>query len=473
MTLTLTIENETNLPDGGPLSVAIQGKRGIDIGRDSHLDWTLPDPTRFISGKHCEVRYRDGSYWLHDVSTNGTFLYGADHRLQTPHRLRNGDRFTIGTYIIAAAIAGDEGSAEATSQAAGAAAGAVDYQQLWANPEGVAPPINAKQLKPAELRAPPRPDFLDWAVDVPDPFRESAPAAASGADGSAPSRGRAADPKVDPAMDWAAGPSHAPSVPPPPPLVPTPRRPGSGARAENPWDDDGPPAKETPSAFAQARSSAADLPSEHPAFAPAGGEIGSPDAFLRQLARSAGLPEDLFTRADSAALAQQLGAVLRIVTENLMQLLSARAQSKQLARSAAHTMVQAVDNNPLKFAPSAQEALRIMFGPPTQSYLDSQRAIEQSFEDVKRHQIKTYSAMQHALRMLMADLGPQAIEQGTQGDRGLAGLLTSHKAKLWDAYVARWQAKVRQGDGGPIEAFMLYFAEYYDRGGDEPPRSTW
>ena len=53
MTLTLTIENETSLPDGGPLSVTIQGKRGIDIGRDSHLDWTLPDPTRFISSRHC------------------------------------------------------------------------------------------------------------------------------------------------------------------------------------------------------------------------------------------------------------------------------------------------------------------------------------------------------------------------------------------------------------------------------------
>jgi type VI secretion system protein ImpI len=136
-------------------------------------------------------------------------------------------------------------------------------------------------------------------------------------------------------------------------------------------------------------------------------------------------------------------------------------------------MVQAVDNNPLKFAPSAQDALRIMFGPPTQSYLNTQRAIEQSFEDLKRHQIKTYSAMQHALNMLMADLGPQAIEQGIPEDRGIASMLTSRNARLWDAYVARWQAKVRHGDGGPIEAFMLYFTEYYDRDGDEPPRSTW
>ena len=96
MTLTLTIENETKLPDGGPLSVTIQGQRGIDIGRDSHLDWTLPDPSRFVSGRHCEVRWRDGGYWLHDISTNGTFMNGAESRLKAPHRLRNGDRFIIG-----------------------------------------------------------------------------------------------------------------------------------------------------------------------------------------------------------------------------------------------------------------------------------------------------------------------------------------------------------------------------------------
>ena len=61
--LTLRIENETTLPDGGPLSISVEGTRGIDIGRDQYLDWTLPDPNRFISGKHCEIRWRDGDFW--------------------------------------------------------------------------------------------------------------------------------------------------------------------------------------------------------------------------------------------------------------------------------------------------------------------------------------------------------------------------------------------------------------------------
>ena len=97
MVLRFNIENEPNLPDGGPVSFTVTGRRSVDIGRDRHLDWTLPDPARMISGKHCEVHFRDGGYWLHDVSTNGTFLNGADQRMRGPHRLRDGDRLRSAT----------------------------------------------------------------------------------------------------------------------------------------------------------------------------------------------------------------------------------------------------------------------------------------------------------------------------------------------------------------------------------------
>ena len=165
---------------------------------------------------------------------------------------------------------------------------------------------------------------------------------------------------------------------------------------------------------------------------------------------------------DPAELAQQIGTTLQLLVENLMQLLSARQQTKRLARSSSHTIIQATDNNPLKLCPSAQDALRIMFGPGTASYLDARRAIREGFEDLKTHQIKTYSAMQHALVILMADLDPKTIEHETDGGASIGGLLQPRKAKLWDAYKARW-AKVGGRGGEPIEAFMRYFAEYYDR----------
>ena len=72
--LHLKLDNVTNLPDGGPTSLDVQGRRSVDIGRNTYLDWTLPDPARVVSGRHCEIHFRDGGYWITDISTNGTFL---------------------------------------------------------------------------------------------------------------------------------------------------------------------------------------------------------------------------------------------------------------------------------------------------------------------------------------------------------------------------------------------------------------
>ena len=69
------------------------------------------------------------------------------------------------------------------------------------------------------------------------------------------------------------------------------------------------------------------------------------------------------------------------------------------------------------------------------------------------------------LKMLVEDLDPQAINEATAQDGGLGGLIGSRKAKMWEAYVARWDAKTAPYENGLIDAFMIYFAECYDRGG--------
>ena len=201
MTLTLQLVNETTLPDGGPVSFRISGKRGIDIGRAAHLDWTLPDPTRYISSKHCEIRYQDGGYWLHDVSTNGTFLNGADNRMHAPHRLRNGDRFQVGHYIVAVTVDGaDEVIDEVVRGTAPPPVHVSNDQELWVNQGDIPPPIDPKQLRPTRHSAPVHPDFLDWSADVPDPFHERGP------DFSAPSSKKTTPAPALSDMDWAEGP---------------------------------------------------------------------------------------------------------------------------------------------------------------------------------------------------------------------------------------------------------------------------
>ena len=445
MGLTLTIENETSLPDGGPLSVSVAGRRGLDIGRDQHLDWTLPDPSRAISAKHCEVRYRDGGYWLYDVSTNGTFLNGSDGRLKAPHRLRDGDRLTIGQYIIAVALDGEEDAARPTQAAP------VSYHELWHGTEDAAPPLDPKLLRPAAQNAPLRPDFLHWAVDVPD-TRE--------ADRQPPSSAVRAAPADDDL--WARGPARPVPAAEPAPAVPAPRRPvWVSTEPSGPWAAPVPSSAATGDAPAREELAPAwtDAPAEtvSPASAP---RSGIPD-FVRLFAQGANL-EPGSLAGDPAQLATELGRLVRLVTENLQQLLNARLQAKRIARVSNQTSIEALNNNPLKFSPSSDDALRIMFGPPTTSYLDARRALEEAFGDLKEHQLRSYSAMQQAIAMMVTDLDPQAIDDATEADRGLSGVIGSRKARLWDAYVARWQAITRGRSDGLVDVFMQHFAEQYD-----------
>ena len=361
MPLNLQLVNETTLPDGGPVSYQLNGKRGIDIGRAAHLDWTLPDPTRYISSKHCEIRYRDDGYWLYDVSTNGTFLNGAEQRMRAPHKLRSGDQFTVGHYIIAVTIEGtEEASREYPVAPSPQLPQVPSGQELWADLGDVAPAIDIKELRPGRENRPVDPDFLDWAADVPTPLDRqsrvapSAPAVASISSTAAPE------------VDWGVSPPSAtPVAPQAAASTPAPRRPDPEAARNQIWEE---PAGLEPSPPVGRPNDDAVLSLRTV------GETSSDDFAIR-LIEVAGLPENIMVQSSPAELAQQIGSVLRLVTENLMQLLSARQQAKRLTRSSNHTTVEAIDNNPLKFSLSARDALAIMFGPKSSGYLDAQRAV--------------------------------------------------------------------------------------------------
>ena len=452
MPLTLTIENETALPDGGPLSVTLSGGRGLDIGRDQHLDWSLPDSTRAISGRHCEIRFRDGGYWLRDVSTNGTYVNGGSHRVQSPYRLQPGDRLEIGHYIIAVAIDDPAPSPTSSGTFDPSPAFPASPDALWSSTGDEAPPIPRRELLTPGKHRPVHDGFIDWAADIPAP--DASPAAPS----------PATPPSLPLADDFAWAPYQPAPAAPAAPIapIPTPRRPiTADLPAGDPWSESSPALTSSPAVAEQPLQQAYAPPQPLPAGLPA---ISAAE-FVQRFAKGAGLATDDLAWQDPGAFAEQLGGLMRLVAIELKQLLAARAESKRIARSANQTMIQAQDNNPLKFSPTVDDALQLIFGKPKSGYLSAQKAFDESFKDLKAHQIKTYSAMQHALRMLVEDLDPQAIAESTAQERGLDSLLGSRKAKMWDAYVARWDAKTAPYEDGLVDAFMLYFAECYDRGG--------
>lgn len=431
--LTLRIENFDRLPDGGPLEFAID-KRGFDFGRDQHLDWTLPDRNRVISGKHCEVRFYDGAYWLTDTSTNGTFLNGSSKRLQSPYRLADGDRLAVGDYVLAVSIKLPQAPVQPVppppSSSPGPSPASAD---IWDSPHEAPPPIDASQLLPPLSEADRGPDFLHQAAYVPPPLEEPEPIR-----------------KPRPSL--------------PMPAIPTP------APAAALWESEDPgpvePAKAEPAAEEVAPvvvkpRDAVEAPkpvAERNVPAPSSGDVGAAE-FIRRFAAGAGIPENIFGGVDAGDLAEDAGRLLNVACLHVMALLRARAEAKALSRAGNRTMISAEDNNPLKFMPTPEEALRVMLGPRTRGYLDGRAALENAFGDLKMHQVAFLASMQAALTELFDELSPEAIKTAADAKKSLF----SGKGNYWELYAERWAARVGRREHGMLGAFLELYAEQYDK----------
>lgn len=82
---------------------------GGTIGRSLENDWILPDPDRYISGRHATVDFQSGAYYLADVSTNGVYVNEEPEPLGkgNPRRLFDGDKVRMGDFEFMVSL--DEG----------------------------------------------------------------------------------------------------------------------------------------------------------------------------------------------------------------------------------------------------------------------------------------------------------------------------------------------------------------------------
>lgn len=89
--------------------VRVFREEGGTIGRSLENDWILPDPDRFISGKHATVDFQSGAFYLADVSSNGVYVNDETEPLGkgNPRRLFHGDRLRMGDFEFVVSL--DEG----------------------------------------------------------------------------------------------------------------------------------------------------------------------------------------------------------------------------------------------------------------------------------------------------------------------------------------------------------------------------
>ncbi|MBH9376981.1 type VI secretion system-associated FHA domain protein TagH [Pseudomonas aeruginosa] len=482
MPLRLTITSYHKLTPG-QCSEKVLDQGQLTIGRGPDNDWVLPDPARLVSSRHCTILNRDGVYYLTDTSTNGVLLVNAGHRLRRGNSepLQDGETVRLGEYDILVQLGHDialPGSgnpqtdpftsfdALMSRQAAGSAPAFAEpaptpHPAVTAHFQGGSP-LDTKPdlfdfLTPPPPGAAPRPahvpaeqhDFRPpEPVIPPPPATTPAPPPAGGA----PLIPADWDPFAE-LLGNTPAPSATPVAQPLPTAEPTPLAmpfadPGI---TQQPQPQPQPPPQPQP----QPASVAAPTPPAS-AAASAGGDL------LQAFLRGAGMTQLKVDPAGAEAQMEAIGRSYRGRVEGLVDVLRARASLKGEFRMA-QTMIQPVQNNPLKFAPNVDEAMLLLLRRDNQAFMAPDRAVADSFEDLKAHQLAVMAGVQAAIRHLLARFEPAALEARFGKPAGLSGLLPgARQAQNWDSFTELYAKILREAEDDFQELFGREFSRAYE-----------
>ncbi|MFD1343684.1 type VI secretion system-associated FHA domain protein TagH [Litorisediminicola beolgyonensis] len=425
------------------------------IGRSDDADWQLNDPDMFVSRQHCILTEEAGRVMATDASSGGLFIDNAANPVGSGNSVpvEPGMRLRLGDFVLRIeAVTVPARAPEPAPQKGG-----MSFDFNFGAPDPAPEPVERPASLPDPFglstdsrsherrRTPEPPRPLDqedpFGLDLRSPFEDRTPVVApadseprrGGAGGyfgggGAPSGDRSDDtrlpeppaPRKDLFASWDApvatpAPEPAPDPDPEPDTIP------------EPVPVPAPPPPEV------------HVPEPAPAQVTPPSPVSAADADLRTaLLRSMGLDPDRIT-GDSTQQMEQIGKSMRALVEGVMLLLRTRAQAKQKAR-VAQTIIASADVNPLKFLATPEDALAAMIALSGKSYLDADAAVNEAFRDLTDHQVRTWAALQTALRRMIDKFDPQEVEKEMEDIGLLESLIAGGRsAKLWQLYEGRYR----------------------------------
>ncbi|CAI8798227.1 type VI secretion system-associated FHA domain protein TagH [Methylocaldum szegediense] len=157
---------------------------------------------------------------------------------------------------------------------------------------------------------------------------------------------------------------------------------------------------------------------------------------------------------DMPAVMKTVGVLLRSFVEGMMTVMRARAELKSQFRVSVTTM-RPVENNPLKFTPNVDDALKIMLAQNHPGFMDPVEAVRGGFADLMNHQMAMTAGIQAALAAALKRFDPQRFEKLYE-----EGIVFQRKAKCWEAYSKAYPESVND----ILENFFgEEFGEVYER----------
>ena len=165
-----------------------------------------------------------------------------------------------------------------------------------------------------------------------------------------------------------------------------------------------------------------------------------------------------------SATHQQFEDVARLAVQGLLEVLRSRTQVKNSFRLPT-TSIKPVENNPLKFAPTAEDAFHKLFVRRNPGDLDPVEAFREGFDDVTFHQTAVLAGIRAGFNALLAALHPQKLEEVYERKRKRTAVLPlgNNKTKYWEMYCAQFEEIDRDREAH----FQLLFGEEFARAYNE------
>ena len=184
---------------------------------------------------------------------------------------------------------------------------------------------------------------------------------------------------------------------------------------------------------------------------------------VTMLLEGAGLKPGDLAGSQPDEILRMTGRILRHMVGGLTGLLQERAQLTTTLRLS-KTADRSSKNNPLKLAPSVNDALKYLLGKDNKSCLPAAEAVQVSFAEIKNHEQAIPKALVQALKDFMENFAPnelrQQVDQGVRRNRLLGA---PNKLKYWDLYEESFMALTHGEEGTLPEAFSQEFARAYEK----------
>jgi type VI secretion system FHA domain protein len=471
LTLEIVSDQRASLADSGVKSFTVHGG---SIGRSVSNDWVLPDPERFVSGRHAAIQFQKGSYYIIDTSTNGVFINDS----QTPlgrgkyRRLRGGEKIRIGGYEMVATVTRDEAQLEKAPEEMSLeekdqliSITAVLEEQ--ANQGGDTETDLAEELRDTpggQVGVENDGVSGDWnmihmpltgerpVLDIvdPDPSMELMP-------------GFDLQPKKLTELELELEKEEKEE-----------KKEKAAGRKRTPRASDAKPEKEP----AKKTATAPEPVDRTATRVSRSGTFREPGNGLAQLLQAAGLDPSSIPSSQSNRVHQIAGQLIREFIVGVMEVLQTRAQLKNQLK-VSQTTIQSGEYNPLKFSANVDDAMRGLLLRGKDQYLPGVESVRQSFIDLKHHEMAMLVAMKSAVEDLLGRFDPEHLKERFDAGLKRGPLLgATNKMKYWDLYEDFFQFVAQNTEGEIPQIFADAFARAYEaeirrlKSRRKPPRKS-